>query len=380
MITILAIGAIQSLFFSFLIMRKREKTTADKILMIWLLVLFVQIFANYLEFTGYYDKFPHLVGSTSSLIFLYGPLLYFYVKWNISDTTRFRKVYLLHFLPFLLYNIAMVPFYLQGAAEKLTYHQNEGIIPESEIILTVSLVCKTLVLPVYLIWAFILLKSHSKKVEEYFSDIENIDLKWLRFMVESLFVLSLVLVLATVVKLLTDFTFETEPYIFSAATLWIFALGYYGLKQTPIFVDSSKTSESIDLGKQKTRYEKNKLKASEAERYKELLLNYMEEEKPFLKNKITLHEVASAINIPSHHLSQVLNDKIKQNFFDFINGYRIEALKKKLKDPKSKHLTMLGIANDCGFNSKASFNRIFKKSTGLTPSEYLKNTNTEVSG
>ena len=104
----------------------------------------------------------------------------------------------------------------------------------------------------------------------------------------------------------------------------------------------------------------------------------MEVEKPFLKNKITLQEIASALDIPNHHLSQVLNDKIKQNFFDFINGYRIEALKEKLKDPKSKHLTILGIANECGFNSKASFNRIFKKNTGLTPSEYLKRQNAEV--
>ena len=378
MITILAIGAIQSLFFSFLLMRKQEKTTADKILMVWLLLLFVQIFANYLEFKGYYDRFPHLVGSTSSLIFLYGPLLYFYVKWNISVKPRFKKEHLLHFLPFLLYNLTLLPFYLKGASEKLAYHHNESMIPESTLVLTVFLVCKTLTLPVYLTWAFVLLRDHRKNVESYFSDIESVDLRWLMFMVQSLFVLSLVVLLATIVKLLTGFTFETEPYIFSAATLWIFALGYYGLKQTPVFINTLKGMEATTSDQRKTRYEKNKLKPSDGERYQQQLLEYMEVEKPFLKNKITLQEIASALDIPNHHLSQVLNDKIKQNFFDFINGYRIEALKEKLKDPKSKHLTILGIANECGFNSKASFNRIFKKNTGLTPSEYLKRQNAEV--
>ena len=371
MVTVLAIGAIQSLFFSLLLMNKKGKTVADKILMTWLFVLFVQISANYLEFTGYYDKFPHLVGSTSSLIFLYGPLLYFYVKVNISGSMHFRKEYLLHFIPFLLYNIVLIPFYLKGASEKLTYF-DELLQSQSAMILSITLICKTLTLPVYLIWAFVLLKNHRKNVERYFSDIENIDLKWLRFLVGSLFVLSLVVLFATIIKLLTGFTFETEPYIFSAATVWIFALGYYGLKQTPIFISTSKTTGVFKAEKQKIRYEKNKLKESEAERYKNQLMNYMEAEKPFLRHKVTLQEVASAIHIPSHHLSQVLNDKINQNFFDFINGYRIKTLKEKLKDPANKHLTIFGIAHDCGFNSKASFNRIFKKHTGITPSEYIK--------
>lgn len=344
---------------------------ADKILMVWLFVLFIQIFANYLEFTGYYDKFPHLVGSTSSLIFLYGPLLYFYVKLNISVSKSLKKEYLLHFIPFVLYNMALVPFYLKGASEKLTYF-DEVLQSKSSIVLSIALICKTLTLPVYLIWVFILLKNHRKNVERYFSDIENVELRWLRFLVGSLFVLSLVVVFATIIKLITDFTFETEPYIFSATTIWIFALGYYGLKQTPIFINTSKSSETPEDGKKKIRYEKNKLKESEADRYKKTLLDYMEKEKPFLRNKITLQQVASAIHIPTHHLSQVLNDKINQNFFDFINTYRINALKEKLRDPANKHLTILGIAYDCGFSSKASFNRVFKKHTGVTPSEYLK--------
>jgi AraC-like DNA-binding protein len=99
----------------------------------------------------------------------------------------------------------------------------------------------------------------------------------------------------------------------------------------------------------------------------------MDKEKPFLRSKITLNQLVLDINISSHHLSQLLNEILDQNFFNFINLYRVEELKKRLGDPKYKNLTILGIAFDTGFNSKAAFNRIFKKHTGLTPSAYLRN-------
>ena len=102
-------------------------------------------------------------------------------------------------------------------------------------------------------------------------------------------------------------------------------------------------------------------------------MEYMMFEKPFLRTKLSINDLAEELDIPSHHISQVINERLNQNYFDFINSYRIEELKVKLKDPRNKHLTMLGIAFDCGFNSKASLNRIFKKHTGQTPSEYLKN-------
>ncbi|MDN5212884.1 helix-turn-helix domain-containing protein [Fulvivirgaceae bacterium BMA12] len=344
---------------------------ADKILTIWLLVVFVQIAANYLEFTGYYDKFPHLVGSTSSLIFLYGPLLYFYVKTSISPQARFRPGYLFHFIPFLLYNALLLPFYLLKSSEKLIYY-NEVIKGDSSAILSLALICKTITLPVYLIWVFILLRAHQREVQKYFSDTENVDLKWLKFLVGSLFILSLVVLAATTMKLGMEITLETESYIFAAASIWVFALGYYGLKQTPIFTSIPSKVETPGVEKPKIRYEKNRLTEADAIRYEDLLIDYMEKEKPFLQHKVTLQEVASALQIPTHHLSQVLNDKINQNFFDFINSYRIKTLKGKLNDPANKHLTILGIALDSGFNSKASFNRVFKKHTGHTPSEYLK--------
>ena len=98
----------------------------------------------------------------------------------------------------------------------------------------------------------------------------------------------------------------------------------------------------------------------------------MENEKPYLNNRLGLKDVAEYLNISVHHLSQVINEQLDKNFFDFVNDYRVTEVKNLLRDPKHKQFTLLAIAYDCGFNSKSSFNSVFKKITGLTPSSYVK--------
>jgi AraC-like DNA-binding protein len=98
----------------------------------------------------------------------------------------------------------------------------------------------------------------------------------------------------------------------------------------------------------------------------------METMKPFLEPELTIYKLAEELKVPRHHLSQVINEKAQKSFFDFINSYRIEEVKKLLADPKMANRNILGIALDCGFNSKATFNAAFKKFTGMTPSAYQK--------
>ncbi|MBW6492346.1 MAG: AraC family transcriptional regulator [Lentimicrobium sp.] len=96
----------------------------------------------------------------------------------------------------------------------------------------------------------------------------------------------------------------------------------------------------------------------------------MNTEKPYLDADLTLPQLATRLQIPSHLLSRVINEKFGLNFFDFINQYRVDELKSKLNNPEFDNLSLLGIAFECGFNSKSAFNRVFKKITGLTPSEF----------
>ncbi|MCK5281030.1 MAG: helix-turn-helix transcriptional regulator, partial [Cyclobacteriaceae bacterium] len=121
-----------------------------------------------------------------------------------------------------------------------------------------------------------------------------------------------------------------------------------------------------------TLYKNSGLKKADSERYLKELFNYMENEKPYLNNRLGLKDVAEYLNISVHHLSQVINEQLDKNFFDFVNDYRVTEVKSLLRDPKYKQFTLLAIAYDCGFNSKSSFNSVFKKITGLTPSSYVK--------
>ena len=371
MATILAIGAIQSLFFSMILLTKEQHSLSDKILRYWLLVLFFHIGANLLELMGYYQIYPHLIGSSSSLVFLYGPLLYFYAKTYVSDSFEFRKVDLLHLVPFLLYNLAFIPFYIQSASYKLHYYQ-EVLTTEAPLVAIVALFAKSLSIPVYLILTLILLKSHQKNISHYFSNLEKIDLRWLKYLVWSMAAVTVIILISAVVKVRTNFAdaFHTEQYIFSAATLWVFGLGYYGLRQTPVFTNPAQLNRVKRVTDSSRK--KNKLNPSDAEKYKLMLLQYMDQQQPYLRNKLTLNQLADEVQIPTLVLSQLLNESLDQNFFNFINGYRVAEVKKRLQNPKYQNLTILGIALDCGFSSKAAFNRIFKMNTGVTPSMYLK--------
>jgi AraC-like DNA-binding protein len=98
----------------------------------------------------------------------------------------------------------------------------------------------------------------------------------------------------------------------------------------------------------------------------------MEEKKPWLNGELTAGQLSQLLGISVNHLSQVLNKEQHQNFFDFINSYRVSEVIRRMGDNGNSHLTLLAIALDSGFNSKTSFNTVFKKVTNQTPSHYCK--------
>ncbi|MBN1154366.1 AraC family transcriptional regulator [candidate division KSB1 bacterium] len=118
------------------------------------------------------------------------------------------------------------------------------------------------------------------------------------------------------------------------------------------------------------KYQKSGLTNERAQEYKKILLEFMDKEKPYRDNGLTLNQLGAMVNISPHNLSEIFNTQFHQNFFDFINSYRLEDVKQALIDGSKQHLTILALAFDAGFNSKTSFNTIFKKYVHMTPSEY----------
>jgi AraC-like DNA-binding protein len=150
--------------------------------------------------------------------------------------------------------------------------------------------------------------------------------------------------------------------------VFVILIGYFGLKQKVIFENEIEQQPILD--EEKMKYAGSTLKEDEASEYSEKLIEYMRKEKPYLNPELTLTQLATEIDITSHHLSQIINEQFKLNFFEYINQFRVEEVKTRIKNPKFDNYSLLAIAFDSGFNSKSSFNRIFKKFTNQTPSQF----------
>jgi AraC-like DNA-binding protein len=147
-------------------------------------------------------------------------------------------------------------------------------------------------------------------------------------------------------------------------TALIFAMGALGIKQPEIFVPSVQDDEKGE------KYQRSALTPEKANEYLARLKHVMTQQKPHRDPELTLPGLASALDIPSHQLSQLLNETVGQSFFDFVNRERVEEAKQLLLDPAFQSYTILAIATEAGFNSKTAFNAAFKKHAGVTPSAF----------
>ncbi|WP_294081440.1 helix-turn-helix domain-containing protein [Proteiniphilum sp. UBA5384] len=227
----------------------------------------------------------------------------------------------------------------------------------------------------FIILAVRLFHRYKAFLETNFSNIDKLSFNWMRFLA---FGLILILSGALILVILHEFSsFQFSLYSLFAIIVLLFVniLGFRGIKHSTIFnqvvipYNQPQTEEPTSISKDKS-YENYGLKQEDAISLSEQLKNYMETEKPYTNIDLNLKDLAAALETYPHYITQVLNTVFNQNFYDFINTYRTEEAQRRLIDPQFKKLTVLAIAYDCGFNSKSTFNRIFKQKTGLTPSEY----------
>ena len=214
----------------------------------------------------------------------------------------------------------------------------------------------------YLVSCIVLIKKHEKNIKNIFSHIEHIDLNWLKMVIYGTiftFFLTYIVILANELYPFTSFKI-TEAIGYFMATFLILVLGFYGIKQTQIFTSlKDQTSISSVLGP-----------INLEEQSVENLISVMEIKKPYLDPELNISRLSEQTELSVSQLSTLLNSKLNISFFDFINKYRIEEFKKQVNNPENKNFTLLGIGLNCGFNSKATFNRVFKNHMHITPKEY----------
>lgn len=354
-------GAIQGFLLGFgLLSLKQGNKTAHRLLAALILVVSIFIFGSVVRSVGYESLFPHLSRIHDPFPFLVGPLFFLYLTALITGSTRFPRKYFLHFIPFGICTLYLIPYYLQSAQTKFdtmltTFEQ--GSMGAWYYVRSILVIIHVFIYLALSIWMIVLYLRKTKQTKGRLAG--NILLR-VRFLVVSI----IVLWVAAVLRFVLDDSGRTNLLVPLGIGIMIYGLGYIHLRNPVV---SPETNDTVA-----PKYEKSTLLPQRSDRYLKKLLELMETEKPYLDGELTLQKLADRLSIPAHHLSQTINEQLDQTFSDFVNVYRVEEVKRRLHDPAKKHNSILAIAEDAGFNTKSSFNSVFKKHTGITPSEYRK--------
>lgn len=377
---------IQGLLFALLLFFRswKEGKLSDRLLGFLLLLNAVKISCWMLGFAGWYDSHD---GFTSFMFYFpfdnvlwMGPLLYFYFLSLTNTGFKFERKHLKHFvLPSAWLLLIVVKFIADYSLHRPfanienTQYGTKGPLADLDKNRWADLVSYASFF-YYLFITIHAFKAYQLYIKNNFSATEEIRFNWLR---NILYAISAGVLIIFLFNLIARFkTFGNNSYIFDwYAYVFLGIITYYlsiaGYVARPRLLQKLhfRVDEKEVPGVEEIKVEKEEMPLLDD--WKEKLLRYMQTNKPYLEAELSLSDLAKQLKTNTSVLSKVINDGTGRNFNDFINAYRVQEVIIKLKAGEQQTQTLLGIAYDCGFNSKATFNRAFKKVTTKTPREYM---------
>jgi AraC-like DNA-binding protein len=355
----------QLLFTSaFLFANRRGKAVSNGLLGIFFLVIGLNLLDNLLLIKGVYAGHEGFGLWSIWLLLLFGPLLYLYTQSVLYKDFRFTVRKGWHFLPFVvLFLLTEIYWQTLGPAERRAklsqiiarrapaYEQWDSVLIFIQFFL-------------YMIASFRLVGRFRKAAAETFSDYRRTDVGWL---FNTLLFFTMTMALAAVNSLigLTPLAAYWWPvFLVVIGLIWVYinVVLLKALRDSELF---GVLEEDIKVSPKEEKWADWKGVLGQVEAH-------MINQRPWLDPDLTLEQLASQVKLRPKLLSQAINEGLGKNFFEFINQYRIEEAKRLLTDPADKKITVLEVLYQVGFNSKSSFNTVFKKQTGLTPSEFKK--------
>ncbi|MEN2412197.1 helix-turn-helix domain-containing protein [Flavobacterium mesophilum] len=313
-------------------------------------------------------KFPYIVPFSELSRFVLAPSFYLSI-WYYTHLGKvsFGKKWL-HFIPAILFFLLVsLPYFL--SLENISHLIGDRL---SRIIGGLMGLVFPVQLIIYWILSYRLLKRHGISVMLFSSQKKERDLKWL---LHILVWMLLMIVVSIIMKIKENDNLNlVSSYLYLLLVLFMV---YSILKQKDIFFNDENKNlilQSILYPDVKNQIEKSTSRLNEDDllKYKSVLNNLLQKEEVFIDPDISLASLADKVGISMNDLSFLINNSYNMNFYTLINNYRLDKVKSMLIKKQYSHLTILGIAYEAGFTSKSTFNNAFKKTTGLTPSEYVK--------
>ena len=337
-----------------------------------------------LIYYGLIVNVPYLYKTAAPINFIIPPLAYLYVRAVLYNEKRIAIIDILHFLPFLLFLINHLPFYLIPIAEKkvivqavtnnldLTYQYQAGLLPESY-----TFVIRLIQSFIYLIFQWKLIVKFKKQNEIF--EIEHqikMVLKWLKIFtwVTTVYFLSFIFFSLFVLLNISVFNnwgaINFIPGALLSSSFFVmstYLLTHPGILAGLPFVKYRETNSIL------SNDEVNKIAFIEEDYSKEIenISNYFNINKPYLNSNLTLSQVSVALNIPIRELSYILNNYFNQRFTDFVNAYRLKFITDKFNESYLDNFTIESVALEAGFATKSGFYKSFKKFYKTTPTEYF---------
>jgi AraC-like DNA-binding protein len=368
---ILYIGIAQTLFSGILIAAKKPRTIANQILAAWLLIICAEMILMLINVT-LFELYPVKI-----LPYTYGPLLLLYAKWMTSENPRFNLRYLWHFAPFMIFLIASLIY-----IDEKVMHGTDGFLVIDRFVPFRIVYGITFFISItgYSLATFMVIHRHQKQLKELLSfSSEKITLRWLLGLSITFYTGYVVMFIFGGIDILVGFMpFDPYEISFISLTLLTFLFGVFGFHQPSIFEEVVRYNinvKPLELEPDLKKYQRSGLKNKDVSDLVNKIRKFMVIEKPYLDRELSIYDLSNQLKISKHTLSEVINEHMGMNFYNLVNEYRIKEVKERMKSDDYRQLTILAIAYDSGFNSKSSFNTIFKEKTGQTPSEYLSTLN-----
>jgi len=302
-----------------------------------------------LQLSGTLDNFPILAKTAFPVQMLGIPTFLLYVKALTTPGFRMERKHAVHLVPFAIGLVLIGQPHL------------------------IQIAIKVVILLPYLILAHLQVRVFADRSKEFISDLTLLHLNWLRTLLIGVYAITGV----DALDVITGASFPVWLLLPSVALIGLMTLAYFSLRVSPVFARVTLEETSVLEQKKEIAPPPDEQPDDQMERQKQRLIEVLEQKQLYLNPELRLSDLAEAIDIRPYRASEILNRGLKTTFYDLINGYRVSRARELLLSPDSAQFNLLGIAMESGFKSKSVFNDVFKKSTGMTPSQFRSGKMTE---